>query len=216
MNWKYFIAFPFIDTRINFISAVKKSGALLDIGSSDGQTLLHISEARPDLNLYATDIAGSPENYPAAAIFFRADIVNDKLELADETIDAVTCMHLVEHIPDMNNLFAECFRVLKAGGKIYIETPHPKTLVLSIPIESQAGHFTYNFFDDLTHIQIMPVGKIAAIARQNGFDVDRVGTSRNLLFAFLYLFSFLFDDRKKMITRVHFKGWSSYIVLKKN
>jgi len=64
--------FLWIDTRFRFVGSLPKSAALLDIGSSDGQTLGHFSEARPDLSFYSTDLEGKPEQYPAGTDFLGA------------------------------------------------------------------------------------------------------------------------------------------------
>ncbi len=215
MNWTRLRHFLWIDTRFKFISKTVKGGSLLDIGSSDGQTLNHFHEARPDLRFFSTDIQGMPENYPSGTSFQRADIVSDILPWESNSMDAITCMHLVEHISDFDNFFKECNRLLKQGSDLYIETPHPKTQFLFSNELSQVGNFTYNFWDDLTHCQIVPVGKLAALAAPFGFHVKQVGVSRNLFFAFTYLFSFLLTPRKKMIAKIHFIGWSSYIILRK-
>jgi SAM-dependent methyltransferase len=192
-----------------------KGGNLLDIGSSDGQTLNHFHEARPDLHLFSTDLEGKPELYPNNTSFFRADITTDSLPWEDGSMDGITCMHLVEHILTYDNFFKESNRLLKTGSKIYIETPHPKTPYLFSNNLDQVGKFTYNFWDDLTHLQIVPVGKLAAIATTYGFEVVKVSVSRNLLFACTHLFSFFLSPRKKMIAKIHFIGWSSYVILKK-
>lgn len=216
MNWTRLRNFLWIDTRFKFIGNLPLNSNLLDIGSSNGETINHFKEARPDIHLFSTDIAGRPENFHAEIQFQRADITKDKLPWNDQSMDGITCMHLVEHINSFDQLFQECFRLLKPGASLYIETPHPKTLHLSMPYADQAGKFTYNFWDDLTHVQIMPIGKIAALAAPNEFSVTKVGTSRNWLFAILFPFSFLLPSRKKIISHVHFIGWSSYIILKKN
>lgn len=216
MNWKKLRNFTWIDTRFRFVSSLPRGAKLLDIGSSDGQTLNHFHEARPDLILFSTDIEGKPDSYPRGTSFKRADITADTLPWESNSMDGITCMHLVEHISGFANFFGECHRLLKPGSRIYIETPHLKTQYLFSYQSSQLGKFTYNFWDDLTHQQIMPVGKLAALASKYGFEVTRAGVSRNLLFASLYLFSFFLRPRKKMITKIHFIGWSSYIILKKN
>lgn len=216
MNWYILRNFLWIDTRFKFIGNLPLNANLLDIGSSNGETITHFHEARPDLNLFSTDIEGTPETYPTKAEFYRADITKDKLPWSDSSMDGITCMHLVEHINSFDHFFQECFRLLKPGALLYIETPHPKTLQLSIPYADQAGKFTYNFWDDLTHVQIMPIGKIAALAAPHGFSVTKLGSSRNWLFAILFPFSFLLPTRKKIISRVHFIGWSSFIILKNN
>jgi SAM-dependent methyltransferase len=215
MNWSRLRKFLWIDSRYKFISEIPKDGSLLDIGSSDGQTLNHFHEARPDLQLFSTDIEGKPELYWVGTKFQRADITKEKLQWENDTMDGITCMHLVEHISSFDNFFIETNRLLKTGAKIYIETPHPKSQFLFSKNVEQVGKFTYNFWDDLTHLHIVPVGKLAAMALKYGYQVEKVGVSRNLLFAFSYLFSFLLSPRKKMIAKVHFIGWSSFIILKK-
>lgn len=215
MNWTNWRNFLFIDTRFKFIGKLPKAGSLLDMGSSDGQTLTHFHEARPDLVLHATDVEGQPANYPTGTDFFRGDITQHQLPWKENSLDGITCMHLVEHLNSCDNLLKEAYRLLKPGASIYIETPHPKSLTLSLKNASMAGKFTYNFWDDATHQQIIPVGKLAFWATQLGFKVKRVGVSRNLLFAALYPFSFLLDARKQMICKVHFIGWSVYIELEK-
>ncbi|MEI6264143.1 MAG: class I SAM-dependent methyltransferase [Sphingobacteriia bacterium] len=216
MNWTRLRSFLWIDTRFKFIGNLPLNANLLDIGSSNGETINHFKEARPDLDLFSTDIDGQPEKFHASIHFQRADITKDTLPWNNESMHGITCMHLVEHINTFDHFFKECFRLLKPGTFLYIETPHPKTLYLSMPYSDQAGKFTYNFWDDLTHVQLMPIGKIAALAAPHGFTVTKLGTSRNWLFAFLFPFSFLLPSRKKIISRVHFIGWSSYIILKKN
>jgi len=151
MNWTRFRSFLWIDTRFYFISKLPKGGSLLDIGTSNGETLTHFNEARPDLQLFATDIEGKPALYPQNTHFKQGDITTDSLPWNSESIDGITCMHLVEHINSFDLLFSECYRLLKPGASLYIETPHPKTLALSLPYSSQSGKFTYNFWDDLTH-----------------------------------------------------------------
>ena len=216
MNWTYLRNFLFLDTRFKFIGSLPKSGKLLDIGSSDGQTLNHFYEARPDLKLYATDIEGKPEAYPIGTNFFRGNIITDKLPWKDQSFDGITCMHLVEHLENCDNLLLEANRLLKNGASIYIETPHPKTTELSKSNAAKSVQFTYNFWDDPTHVKVVYLEKLELSASALGFTIEKMGVSRNLFFAALYPFSFLLGARKRMICKVHFIGWSVYIKFRKN
>src|SRR5207302_1143872 len=121
----------------------------------------HIAELRPDLRLFAADIAGMPEKYPAGCEFQAADFERDKLRWPDGSMDAITCMQLVEHLNDLTILLQEIARLLKPGGRVFFETPHPKTLVLSSARNMAAGTFTLNFHDDRSHTRIVPVGALA-------------------------------------------------------
>ena len=61
MYWIYLRACAWVDTRARFVAGTPPGGTLLDLGSSDGETLGHIAELRPDLRLFAADSAGTPE-----------------------------------------------------------------------------------------------------------------------------------------------------------
>jgi SAM-dependent methyltransferase len=216
MNWKYLRPFPWLDTRARFVSATPPGGALLDLGSSDGRTLCHLAELRPDLRFFAADQAGQPENYPAGCQFHRADLERDRLPWADQSMDAITCMHLVEHLHDLTLLVREVARLLRPGGRVYWETPHPKTLALPSAPGVAAGTFTMNFFDDSTHVRPVAIGALAQQVRQAGLQVTASGTSRNWLLAASWpLFLFRSPSPRKFTARAHWLGWSACLTARR-
>jgi SAM-dependent methyltransferase len=212
MNWAYLRRCAWLDTRARFVDTAPRSGSLLDLGSSDGETLQHIAELRPDLRLFAADIAGQPAKYPAGCEFQQADFERDTLRWPDRSIDCITCMQLVEHLTDLKPLVREIARLLRPGGQVFFETPHPKTLVLSSPPNMAAGSFTLNFYDDPTHTRIVSVGSLASLVRQAGLEVQRTGISRNWIFAASRpFFMFAPPSRKKFTAAAHWLGWSAYL-----
>ncbi|TAK97464.1 MAG: SAM-dependent methyltransferase [Verrucomicrobia bacterium] len=212
MNWKLLRPAPWLDTRARFVTSTPRASALLDLGSSDGETLRHFAELRPDLRLFAADKFGAPEKYPAGCDFRRADFESASLPWPEARMDAVTCMHVVEHLQNCENLMREATRVLKPGGAIYFETPHPKTTGLPRLGEK----FTMNFHDDPTHVRPVPVEELAALATRCGLRPVQQGISRNWLFALAHpFFALLPDSRKKFTARVHWLGWSAYLVARK-
>src|ERR1035437_3824194 len=176
MNWLHLRRAPWLDTRARFVAGVRLDGTLLDIGSSNGETLSHFAELRPDLRFFATDLAGEPEKYPPGCQFHRGDLQQDKLPWPDASMDAITCMHLVEHLTDLTLLFREAARLLKPGGSIYIETPHPKPLLYSTSIKAP---FTINLYDDASHVKRVPIGVLAKLARKVGLEPIAGGSARN-------------------------------------
>jgi ubiquinone/menaquinone biosynthesis C-methylase UbiE len=185
--------FPQLDTRARFVAQAPRGGSLLDLGSSDGETLRHISELRPDLRLHAVDVAGRPENYPSGCEFQRADLEREKLSWPDNSMDAITCMHLVEHLNELTLLLEEVARLLKG-----------------------AGAFTLNFHDDPTHIRPVAIETLAERTRATGLESLASGTSRNWLFAAAHpLFMCMPPSRKKFTARVHWLGWSAYLVARR-
>jgi SAM-dependent methyltransferase len=216
MNWTYLRRCAWVDTRARFVAGTPHGGTLLDLGASDGETLGHIAELRPDLRLFASDRAGTPERYPAGCQFQRADLERDRLPWAEGSMDAVTCMQLIEHLHDLTSLLREAARLLKPGGRIYFETPHPKSLTLPSPRGRAAGTFTLNFYDDPTHVRLVTMDALAEQVCRVGLEVVDSGTSRNWFFAAAYpLFLFLPASRKKFTTRVHWLGWSAYLIARR-
>lgn len=216
MNWARLRRFPWLDTRARFVAATPRGGALLDLGSSDGETLGHIAELRPDLRLLAVDVAGEPQGYPAGCQFHRADLERERLPWSDQSVDAITCMHLVEHLRDLTMLLGETARLLKPNGRVYFETPHPKTVGLPSLPGPAAGTFTLNFYDDPTHVRPVPVGALAQQARKAGLDIMGSGISRNWLFALAYpFFALRPSSRKKFTARIHWLGWSAWLEARK-
>lgn len=213
MNWRLLRAAPWLDARAKFVATIPRGGALLDIGSSDGQTLGHFAELRPDLRFFATDIAGQPEKYPTGCQFHRGDVQQQKLPWPESSLDAITCMHLVEHLQNLQPLMSEAARLLKSGGRIFLETPHPKSLqVPSVP----GSGFTLNFYDDKTHVQVVTTDDLASRAQAAGLKVERSGISRNWLFAAAYpLYAWQSASRKKFTSYVHWLGWSAYLVARR-
>ncbi len=212
MNWVWLRHCSWLDTRARFVAGVPRNGSLLDLGSSDGETLRHMAELRPDLNFYAVDIAGHPEAYPAGCQFHRANLEQDCLPWADASMDAVTCMHLVEHLHGLRVLLSETARLLRPGGTVYFEMPHIKT----INLPSAKGAFTLNFYDDPTHIKPVEIGPLAEQATAAGLQLVSTGTSRNWLFAASHLvFRFLAESRKRYTAQAHWIGWSAFLVARR-
>jgi len=110
----------------------------------------------------------------------------------------------------------EVRRLLKPGGRVYFETPHPKTLGLASLTGPAAGTFTMNFYDDPTHVHIVPTGVLAQKARQQGLEVIASGTSRNWLFVAARLFAFLLPSQQKATAHVHLIGWSAYLIARRS
>jgi SAM-dependent methyltransferase len=125
-------------------------------------------------------------------------------------------MHLIEHLHDLTWLLREAARLLKPGGRIYFETPHPKSLTLSSPRGRAVGTFTLNFFDDLTHVRPVALGALAQQARGAGLEVVTSGISRSWLLAAAYpLYMFMPASRRKFTARVHWLGWSACLIARR-
>jgi SAM-dependent methyltransferase len=216
MNWSHWRSIPWIDTRAAFVAGTPKGGSLLDLGSSDGETLCHMWELRPDLSFFSVDIAQCPRRIPPGTSFARLDLESQPLPWANQSLDAITCMHLVEHLRSITNMWHEIARVLKPGGRVYVETPSLASLETPSARGLFRGKVTMNFYDDPTHIGPVPVSALSQAARDVGLVTKKSGRSRNWLFAASYpLLSLLPATREQYVAKLHWLGWSVYLIAQK-
>lgn len=58
----------------------------------------------------------------------RADLALDlqAIDLPDESLDVVLTPHVLEHVPDSGRALSELLRVLRPGGRMYLQVPLPQ------------------------------------------------------------------------------------------
>lgn len=80
------------------------------------------------------------------------------LDQVDESIDFLFCRHSLEHSPFPYLTLLEYNRVLKPGGRLYIEVPQPDT---EVPQEDNPNHYS-----------ILGRSMWLSLLKRTGFDVD--------------------------------------------
>jgi hypothetical protein len=122
-------------------------------------------------------------------------------------------MHVVEHLRSTGNLWREIARLLKPGGKAYIETPGPQSVTTPSPPQQFRGKVTMNFYDDPTHVAPVSIDSLAVSAKATGLVMRAEGQSRNWLFVAAYpLLAVLPATRQRFVARLHWLGWSVYLI----
>jgi SAM-dependent methyltransferase len=91
----------------------------------------------------------------------EADALQYLRELPENSLGAVTGMHIIEHLPlaMLVALLDETLRVLKPGGVAIFETPNPENLVVG----------ACNFYMDPTHRNPLPPPMIEYLVEARGF-----------------------------------------------
>ena len=94
------------------------------------------------------------------------DVITYLKKQSDNSIDAITGFHIVEHLPFevMMSMFFESLRVLKSGGLVVFETPNPENILVG-------GHYFYN---DPTHKNPLVPVTLEFILEYIGFDLVEI------------------------------------------
>jgi 2-polyprenyl-3-methyl-5-hydroxy-6-metoxy-1,4-benzoquinol methylase len=146
-------------------------GRLLDVGCGDGQAL----EILADLGWQVSGVEVDA-NAVAVARGRGLDVHNGTLDdtgLADETFDAVTSSHVIEHVHDCAAFLAQSRRVLKPGGRLVAVTPNARAMLLD-----RHGS-NWLALDPPRHLFLFTVESLRALAQRVGLrDVQVITTSR--------------------------------------
>jgi O-antigen chain-terminating methyltransferase len=86
--------------------------------------------------------------------------------LPEQSLNAVTSFHLVEHLPfeTLIKLLDESVRVLKSGGLLILETPDPQNFIVG----------SYNFYADPTHRNPIPSPTLQFLLESRGLSRIKV------------------------------------------
>jgi SAM-dependent methyltransferase len=98
------------------LSTISADGTILDVGSggSDNTRFMSIGA---NAKILAADIR------PLDGVTIVCDLEKE-IPLEQESVDALLLLNVLEHIYNYENLIAECCRVLKPGGVMYLYVPY--------------------------------------------------------------------------------------------
>lgn len=113
---------------------------------------------------------------------YRLQSAESLAEEQPQTYDLVTCMELLEHVPDPASTVAACARLVKAGGWVFFSTinRNPKSYLFAIV----GAEYLLNLLPRGTHdwARFIKPSELAAHARQAGLEpVEITGMTYNPL-----------------------------------
>lgn len=116
------VRLEYVKQRVNL-----RDAAVLDVGCGAG--LLSEALAKEGAKVVAMDLA--PELIKVAklhrlesgiSVDYRLQSVESLAVEAPASFDAITCMEMLEHVPDPSAIIAACASLLKPGGRLFLST----------------------------------------------------------------------------------------------
>lgn len=205
--------------RFRFFKTVPLDSKLLDIGASTGGLFFWKKWEFPnrnDIKMYAID-RKKGEFFEKFDDFQILDLNEEKIKYDDNFFDAIFMSHIVEHLNDIQKIMNECWRLLKKGGRIYIETPTVETIEYpskSVFLSKGIKTSTINFFDDRTHSKAYSNEELRNFLQSSNFKVVESGIINNRFLEDELLTYGLNNDDETMTTYSIWSklSWAHYVI----
>ncbi len=143
---------PILKHPLNVLmQALPDHGNVLDVGALNYSQYKRMKDSHPFMVHFGIDYIDNTEDLPANYTFKKADLNKEPIPFEDDFFDFIVASHIIEHLNDPLNFFKECLRVLKPGGKLYIEAPSEKSLMLKGMSFEYEKFYSLSYYDDPTH-----------------------------------------------------------------
>jgi 2-polyprenyl-6-hydroxyphenyl methylase/3-demethylubiquinone-9 3-methyltransferase len=175
--------------RLNYIDSIAKLNGkrVVDVGCGGG--ILSESMAQRgaevtgiDLGEKALKVAQLHKLESGAKVDYRLVSVEALAAEQPASFDVVTCMEMLEHVPDPEAIVAACARLVKPGGRVFFSTlnRNPKSYLFAVI----GAEYVLNMLPKGTHDyqKFIKPSELSAWCRAAGLDVaGMTGMSYNPL-----------------------------------
>jgi 2-polyprenyl-6-hydroxyphenyl methylase/3-demethylubiquinone-9 3-methyltransferase len=156
-----------------------RGARLLDVGCGGG--LLSEAMAREGALVTALDL--SPELVEIAKLHllesglkvdYRLQSVESLASEAPASFDAITCMEMLEHVPDPGSVLAACATLLKPGGRLFASTLNRTPAAFAVAIVG--AEYLANLLPRGTHsyASFIKPSELGAWLREAGLQLEDV------------------------------------------
>lgn len=175
--------------RLNYINSVAPLGGkrVLDVGCGGGilSESMFFKGAEVtgiDLGEKALSVAKLHQLESGAKVNYRYIAVEQLAEEAPDSFDVVTCMEMLEHVPDPEAVVAACAKLVKPGGTVFFSTinRNPKAYLFAVI----GAEYLLNLLPKGTHdyAKFIKPSELSSWVRSAGLDVGGLkGMSYNPL-----------------------------------
>ena len=175
--------------RLNYINrTVPLSGkSVLDVGCGGGiltesMAALGANVTGIDLGDKALQVAKLHLLESKQKVDYRKIAVEDLAVEQPEHYDVVTCLEMLEHVPDPHSVITACAQLVKPGGRVFFSTlnRNPKSYLLAVI----GAEYILNMLPRGTHdyAKFIKPSELAQSCRNAGLTlIDLIGMSYNPL-----------------------------------
>ena len=167
--------------RLQYVAerAALRGARVLDIGCGGG--LLSEALAKQGAQVTAIDLA--PELVKVARLHglesgvqvdYRVQAAEDLAAEQAGTFDVVTCMEMLEHVPDPGAIIAACQRLLRPGGKLFLSTINRTAAAFAVAVVG--AEYIARLLPRGTHHyqEFIKPAELGAWLRQSGLQLQDV------------------------------------------
>lgn len=165
--------------RLDFIDqhAALAGKAVLDVGCGGGilsESMAHYeaSVTGIDLAKKSLKVAQLHSLESGVSVNYRCIAVEDLAAEAPASFDVVTCMEMLEHVPDPQSIVRACAQLVKPGGWVFFSTlnRNAKSYLLAV----LGAEYVLNMLPKGTHeyARFLKPSELSRMARNAGLGVE--------------------------------------------
>ena len=159
--------------------AALKGKRVIDIGCgggllSEGMAALGAEVTGIDLSEKALGVARLHLYESGHQIDYRLIGAETMAEEAPGTFDHVTCLEMLEHVPDPASTVAACAKLVKPGGQVFLSTLNRNAKAYVVAV--LGAEYLLNLLPRGTHeyTRFLKPAELARLCRQAGLDVQEI------------------------------------------
>ncbi len=173
-------------TRLAYVAArcTLRGAAVLDVGCGAGLlsealalhgALVTALDLAPELiEVAQLHVLETRQQHPQLSVDYRVQSVESLATELPTHFDAITCMELLEHVPDPASVIRACADLLQPGGRLFVSTLNRTPAAFALAIV--AAEYVARLLPRGTHsyAQFIRPAELAAWLRDAGLVLDEV------------------------------------------